>query len=184
MAAALHEIEVVELFKAVLLRADRLDEHFFVVVAEHQNVRQLDGRVAAHTLTRRNALRHRALGRTDGRSRARCIVVGVEIDHADEALADGAVFKGPLDIDIAVRIDRKNIAVHVVRHRAVDFRRVGSFLLRAELGLRQHQIDRRNSTLGVPAYALPVSLVGGKLVAGDHRPFFHGIGLRDQDISG
>ena len=81
VAAAFHEVKVVDLFEAVFFRADRLDELLVVVIAEHQNMRQLNGSVAADSLTGRNALGNRALGRADGRRCAGVIVIRVKVDH-------------------------------------------------------------------------------------------------------
>ena len=70
-----------------------------MVVAEHQDVRQLDGRVPADALARRDALDDRPLRRTNGGGGAGGIVIGVQVDHADQALADGAVFQRALNIN-------------------------------------------------------------------------------------
>ena len=83
MAAAFHEVKVVDLFEAVFFRADRLDELLVVVIAEHQHMGKLDGRVAANALTGRNALWHGALGGADGRRCAGVIVIRVKVDHAN-----------------------------------------------------------------------------------------------------
>ena len=83
VAAAFHEVEVIDLLERILLRADRLDELLVMVVAEHQNMGKLNGSVAADSLTGRNALGNRALGRTDDRGCAGVIIVGVEVDHAN-----------------------------------------------------------------------------------------------------
>ena len=55
--------------------------------------------------------------------------------------------------------------------------------LGAEFGLRQDQIDRGDGALSVFAHTVPVRLIGRKLVTGDDGPFFHLVGLREQDVS-
>ena len=184
VAAVLHEIEIIDLLERILLRGDRLDELLVVVVAEHEHVRQLDGRVAADTLTRRNALRHGALGGADGAGRAGGIVIGIEIDHTDKALTDGAVLQRALDIDKAVGVDCEHAVFHVLFHGGVDLGGVLRFLLGAKLGFGEDEVDGGHSALGVLAHAVPVRLVGRELVAGDDGPFLHMIGLGHQDISG
>ena len=184
VAAVFHEVEVVDLLERVLLGGDRLDELLVVVVAEHQHVRQLDGRVAADTLTRRDALRHGALGGADGGRCAGGVIIRVEVDHADEALADGAVLERTLNVDVAVGIDREHAVFHVLFHSGVDLGGVLRFLLGAKLGLGEDEVDGGHSALCVLAHAVPVRLVGRELVAGDDGPFLHMIGLGHQDISG
>ena len=155
-----------------------------MVVAEHQDVRKLNGRVTADSLTRRNALRDGALGRADGAGGASGIVISVQIDHADQSLAHSAVFQRALDIDIAVRIDGEHVLVHIFFHRGIDLSRVRSFLFSAKLGLGQDQIDGRNRALCVFADSIPVCRVGGKLVAGNDCPLLHMVCFGHQDISG
>ena len=184
VAAVFHEIEIIDLLERILLRGDRLDELLVVVVAEHEYVRQLDGRVAADTLTRRNALRHGALCGTDGTGRAGGVVIRVEVDHADKALADGAVFERALDIDEAVGIDREHAVFHILFHGGVDLGGVLRFLLGAKLGFGEDEVDGGHSALGVLAHTVPVRLIGRELVAGNDRPLFHMVCFGHQDISG
>ena len=155
-----------------------------MVVAEHQDVRQLDGRVAAHSLTRRDTLGNGALSGANGAGRAGVIVVGVQIDHADQALADGAILQRALHIDVAVRVHGKDVLVHVLLHRRVDLGGVRSLLLGAKLGLGEDQVDGGNGALRVLAHAIPVRCVRGKLVAGNDGPLFHMVSFRHQDICG
>ena len=91
MAAAFHEVKVVELLQAVLLGGQRLDQDLFVVVSEHQDVGEFDRGVAADSLARRDALDYGLFRRTDRGGGADGVVIGVEIDHAHQAGADGAV---------------------------------------------------------------------------------------------
>ena len=184
VAAVLHEIEIIDLLERILLRGDRLDELLVVVVAEHQHVRQLDGRVAADTLAGRDALRHGALGGADGAGRAGGVVIRVEVDHADKALADGAVLQRALDIDKAVGVDCEHAVFHVFFHRGVDLGSVFRFFLGAEFGFGEDQVDGGHSTLGIFAHTVPVRLIRRKLIAGNDRPFFHMVCFGHQDISG
>ena len=140
--------------------------------------------VAADAHARRNALNDRALRGADGRNGAGGIVIGVQVDHTDEALADGAVLQRALDIDVAVGVHGEHAVFHVLFHGGVDLGGVLRFLLGAELGLGEDEVDGGHSALGVLAHAVPVRLVGRELVAGDDGPFLHMIGLGHQDISG
>ena len=146
-------------------------------------MRQLDGRVAAHAHTRRNALNDGFFRCADGGNGAGGIVICIQIDHADKARADRAVFQRALDIDERILERFKHARVEIFLHRAVDQRRVRSLLRRAQLGLGQDEVDGRGRALCVLAHTLPICGVGGKLVAGDDRPLFHGIHLREQDVS-
>ena len=184
VSAAFHEVEVVDFFQAVLLRADWLNELLVVVVAEHQHVGQLNGSVAADSLAGRNALGNRALGGTDGRGCAGVIVIRIEVDHADKTFADGTVLERSFDVDVAVGIDREDAFVDVFLHRGVDFCRVRGFFFGAEFGFGKNQVDRGDSALGVLSHAVPVALIGRELVAGDDCPLFHMVGLRQQNVSG
>ena len=87
MTAALHEVEVVELPERLLVRGNRLDQNLFVVVAEHQNMRQLNGRIPADTHARRNPLDNCTLRRPNGGNGTGGIVVCVQIYHADQSFA-------------------------------------------------------------------------------------------------
>ena len=102
----------------------------------------------------------------------------------DKALADGAVLERTLNVDVAVGIDREHAVFHVLFHGGVDLGGVLRFLLGAELGLGEDEVDGGHGALGVLAHAVPVRLVGRELVAGDDGPFLHMIGLGHQDISG
>ena len=183
VAAALHQVKVIELFQVVFLRTNRLNEYLVMVVAEHQNVRQLDGCVAAHTLARRDALGNGALGCADGRGCTGCVVIRVQVNRADQSLADRAVFQRPLNIDIAVRIRGKHVFVHIFFHGGIDKRRVLGLFFRTELCLGKNQIDCGNRPLGVLTNTIPIRVIGSKLVAGNNRPLFHMVGLWHQDIS-
>ncbi len=183
MAAVLHKVKVVEFFQTVLLRGDRLDENFIMVVAEHQDVRQLDGGVAADALARRDTLGYGALGGADGGRRTGGIVVGVKVDHADQPFTDRTVLQRAFNVDIAVRVRRENVIFHIIGHCLIDDGGMLRLHLGAKLGLRQDQIDRGHCALGVFAHTIPVRLIGRKLVAGDDGPFFHMVSLREQDVS-
>ena len=184
VAAALHQVEVIQLLHAVLFGADGLDEHLFMVIAQHQDMGQLDGGVPADPLAGGDALGNGALGGTDGGGGAHGVIIGVQVHHADEALADGAVFQGALHIDQAVGIGLKDVVFHILRHGLVDSGGVGGFLLGAQLRLGQDQIDGGDRAFRVGADALPVGLVRGELVAGDHCPLGHIAVFGQQDVGG
>ena len=184
MAAIFHQVEVIQLDQGILLRADGLDELFLMIVAEHQDMGQLDGGVPADPLAGRDALDDRPLRRTNGGGGAGGVVIRVQVDHADQALADAAVFQGTLNINQGMGIRLENVLVQVLGHGLVDDSRMGGLLLRAQLGLRQDQVNGRGRTLGVLADSFPVSRVRSELIAGDHRPLGDVLYLREQNISG
>ena len=183
MTAALHEVEVVELPERLLVRGNRLDQNLFVVVAEHQNMRQLNGRIPADTHARRNPLDNRTLRRPNGGNGTGGIVVCVQIYHADQSFAHRTVFQRALHIDKGVLQGLKDAVFQILLHGFVDQLRMCRLLRRAKLRLRKNQVDGRRHTFCVFAHALPIRRVGGKLVTGDDCPFFHGLYLRKQNIS-
>ena len=182
VAAVLHEVKVIELLELVLLLRDRLDEHMLMVVRQHQDVRQLDGRFAADAHARRNAFNDRALCGADGRNGAGGVVISIQIDHADEAAADGAVFQCALHINKRILQRAEDVGIEIFRHRAVDERRVRSLLRGTKLCLGQNKVDRRGRTLGMLPDTLPIGRVRGELIAGDDRPLLHGIDLREENV--
>ena len=184
MVAALHQLKIIEFGEAGLFLRNGLNEDLVVVVAEHEDVGQLDGSVAAHTHTRRDTLHDGAFGGADCGGGAGGIVIGIQIHHTHQALADGAVLQCTLHIDKSVLVGLEHVIFQILRHGRVDKGGMLRLLLRAQFRLRQDEVDGGRRTLGVLPYTLPVGRVGGKLVAGNHRPFLHGIHLRHQNISG
>ena len=184
MAAALHEIEVIELGQAVLLGGDGLQQNLVVVVAEHQNVGQLHGSIPANPHSRRNALHHGLLRGADGGHGTHGKIIGVQIHHAHQALADGAALQRALHIDEGPGIGLEHAGFLISGHGFVDQGRVGSFLGGAQLRLGQDQVDGGRRVPRRLPHPVPIGRLGRKLVAGDDRPFFHGIHLGHQNISG
>ena len=181
--AAFHELEVIEGRQLVLLGSDGLDEDLVVVVAEHEAVGQLHGGVPAHAHAGRDTLHNSALRGADGRGGAHGIVIGIQVHHTHQALADGAVVQGTLHIDEGVGQGLEDVVLQIFGHGGVDQRSVLRFLLGAELCLGEDQVDGRGGVTGVCAHALPVRGIRGKLVAGNDCPLVHGIHLREENVS-
>ena len=183
MAAVFHQVAVVQHLEAVLLGGDGLDQNLLVVIAQQQDVGQLDGSIAADTLTGRNTLGDGALGSADGGGGAHGVIVSIQIHHAHQTHTDGAVLQGALHIDQAVLIGLEDAVLHVLSHGLVDQSGVSGFLLGAQLGFGQDQVDGGNAALSVGTDAVPILLIGGELVTGDDGPLGKVGVLGQQNIS-
>ena len=182
VTAALHEVKVIELGKGLLPGGNGLEEHLIVVVAEHQDMGQLDGRVLAHPHPGRNALHHGLLRGADGGGGAGRIIIGIQIHHTNKTLADGAALQRALHIHKGTGIGLEHALFAVLGHGLVDEGGVGGLLGRAQLGLGQDKVDGGRRVAGGFAHPLPIGRLGGKLVAGDHGPFLHGVHPGHEDI--
>ena len=74
--------------------------------------------------------------------------------------------------------------LQVGRHRLVNLFGMFRLLLRSKLCLRQNEIDCGGLLPCYLADTVPIGRLGGKLVAGNDRPFLHVIHLRNQNICG
>ena len=182
MAAALHQVEVIELFHRAGRGGERLDHGAVGVVDQQHDVRQLDRRAAAHAGAGWDAVENRPLGRADERAGAGGEVVCVKVDHADQTVADAAVGLLTLDIEQGLRQQGKDVVGEVFVHRAVDacdiFVHVGILQLR----LRQDQAQGGRGVADLLLHGLPVFRLRGELVTGHDGPLCHILSLGQQDI--
>ena len=183
MVAALHQFKIIQLGQVGFLFGNRLNQNLIMVIAKHQDMRQLNGCIPTNAHTRRNTLNNRAFRCADRGGGAGRIVISIQIDHAHQSLADRAVFKGTLNINKRILIGFKNVLFQILRHRRVNERRMFRFLLGAELRLGENQIDRGGCALRILTDAFPIGRIGRKLIAGNNCPLFHGRNLGEQDIS-
>ena len=185
MAAVFHEVEVVDHLHAVGRGGQRLDDSLIGIVDEQHDVGQLDGRVAAHAGARGDAVEHRTLGGADQRAGAGGKVVLVEIDHADQAVADLAVALAALDVDERILERLKDVLLEILVHGGVD---VGNELVDIgglQVGLGQDEAQGGRRIADGLFHALPILGLGRELVAGDDGPLLHiDVLVGQQDVSG
>ena len=184
MPAIFHQIKIIQRLQRFFPFLDRLEQLLIKIVGKHQDMRQLQRRIAAHAHTRRDTLHDGFLRRTDRAVCAFLKAVRLQIDHADHAFADRAVFERTLNIDIGIGIADKAVFFHILPHRFVDGANVSVFVVRPEQRLRQNEAKRRRSLSDKFADAVPVSIVRRKLITGDHRPLGKIVRLRQKNICG
>lgn len=87
--AALHQIEIVQQFKRIAPRVQRLDERAARIVRQEHGVRRFQRRVFPDLYARRDALQDRALRGADARRAAGPVIVGRQVDfrHQPQAFA-------------------------------------------------------------------------------------------------
>ncbi len=184
VAASLHEVKIIELFQVVLLGGNRLDEGLFLVVAEQEDVGQLQRRAPADPHAGRDALDDGFFRRPDGRRGVGGIVVGLKVYHAHQPLPDRPVFQGALHIDKAAGIALEQVLRTVLRHRFADGGNLRRFVGAVQFGLGENQVEGGGGVPGIAADPLPIFGLGGELVAGNDRPFGQIVHLGEQDIGG
>ena len=185
VAAVFHEVEVVDLLHAVGRSGQRLDDGLIGIVDEQHDVGQLDGRVAAHAGARGDTVEHGALGGADQCAGAGGEIVLVEVDHADQAVADLAVALAALDVDERILERLKDVLLEILVHGSVD---VGDELVDVgglQVGLGQDEAQGGRRIADGLFHALPILGLGRELVAGDDGPLLHIDALvGQQDVSG
>ena len=184
VAAALLEIEVIELLHLGALRRQGLDDAALGIVDEEHHVGQLDGGVLPDPDPGRDAGEDGALGGPDQCAGARGEVILVQIHHADEAVADLTVGLPALDVEKGIRKGLENALVQIPLHGGVDVRDVLVHVGVIELGLRQDQPQGGGGVAHVLLHGLPILRLGGELVAGHHGPLFHVGVLGQEDVGG
>ena len=173
VAAVFHEVEVVDLLHAVGRSSQRLDDSLIGIVDQQHDVGQLDGSVAADTGAGRDAIQHGALGGADQGAGAGGEIVLVEVDHADQAVADLAVALAALDVDERILECLKDVLLEILVHGGVD---VGDELVDVgglQVGLGQDEAQGGRRVADGLLHALPVLGLRGELVACDDRPLAH-----------
>ena len=146
---------------------------------------QLDGRVAAHAGARGDTVEHGALGGADQGAGAGGEIVLVEVDHADQAVADLAVALAALDVDERILERLKDVLLEILVHGSVD---VGDELVDVgglQVGLGQDEAQGGRRIADGLFHALPILGLGRELVAGDDGPLLHiDVLVGQQDVSG
>ena len=184
VAAALLEVEVVQLLHAVRPGGQGLDDGPVRVVDQQHHVGQLDGSVLPNPHPGRDTGEHRPLRGPDQGAGAGGEVVLVQIHHADEAMADLAVGLGPLDVEQGLRQGPEHALREIPVHGAVDVRDVLVHIRVVQLGLRQDQPEGGGGVPHRVLHRLPVLRLGGELVAGHHGPLGHVRVFGQQDVRG
>ena len=184
VAAALLEVEVVQLLHAVRPGGQGLDDGPVRVVDQQHHVGQLDGGVLPDPHPGRDTGEHRPLRGPDQGAGAGGEIVLVQVHHADEAMADLAVGLGPLDIEQGLRQGLEHARGQIPVHGAVDGRDVIVHVRVVQPGLRQDQPEGGGCVPHRVLHRLPVLRLGGELVAGHHGPLRHVRVLGQQDVRG
>ena len=182
MAAVLHQVEVIQLLHGIGCRRQRLDDGLIGIVYQQHHMGQLDGSVTAHLGTGRDAFQHCPLGGTDQGAGAGGEVVGVQIHHADEAMADASVGLLALHIDQGILQRPEYAVLQILLHGGVDAGDVLVHVGGLEVGLRQDQPQGGRGLAHLLLHRLPVFRLGGELVTGHHSPLGHVLILGQQDI--
>ena len=184
MAAVLHQIEIIDHVHGVRRSGEGFDDGLLRVVDEEHDVRQLNGGVAADPGPGRDALLDGGLGGTDEGAAAGGEVVGVQVHHPHQAVADAAVGLLALHIDEGGGQRLKDALIQIVRHGGVD---VGDELVHIgglQIGLRQNEAQRGGGVAHLLLHRLPVLRLGGELIAGHHGPLGHILPLGQQNVGG
>ena len=184
VAAVFHEVEVVDHLHAVGRGGQRLDDGLIGIVDEQHDVGQLDGRVAAHLGAGRDAIQHGALGGADQGAGAGGEIIGIQIHHTDQAVADLAVGLLALDVDQGVGQRLEHAVGQVLLHGVVDILDVLVHVGSLQVGLRQDQTQGGGRVAHLLLHRLPVLRLRGELIAGDDRPLGHVLILGQQDVGG
>ena len=104
VAAVLHQVEVIELGQGILNGFHRLNQNLLIVVAQQQDMGQLDAGVPADSLAGRDPLGDGALGGADGRGGTGVVIIGIQVHGAHQTLTDRAVLERALDVDKGVGV--------------------------------------------------------------------------------
>ena len=145
---------------------------------------QLNGGVAADAGTGRDTIQHGALGGADQRAGAGGEVVGIQIHHADKAVADAAVGLLALDVDQGIGERLEHAVCHILAHGGVDIVNILVHVGGLQVGFRQDETQRGGGVAHLLLHRLPVLRLGSELVAGHHGPLGHVLSLGQQDVGG
>ena len=143
---------------------------------------QLQRRVLPHPDTGRNPFQHRPLRCPDQCAGAGGKIVLFQINAANQPVPHPVVGLRALQIDQAVRQRLEYTVCQIALHGCVDARNAAVDLRTVQIGLRQHQPQSGGRISHNFFRIFPVFRLGGKLITGHHRPFFHFAHLRQQNI--
>ena len=177
MAAALHQLKIIQLF-ALLGRA----EHRVVgIIHEYHDMRHLQQSLFTHLDSRRKPVLDRMLGGPYGGMRAISPVICFKVEGSDYAAPQHTALKPALNADIAVLIFFEYAAVKILGHGFVDPVALGLGILNAKLRLWQDESERRGLIADCFIHLFPILGLRGELVAGHDAPRVH-IGLGNKNI--
>ena len=171
MAAAHHQIKIVE--QVVRSGFRPLHDAVVRIVEKHHDMRHFQRRGAAHLHTRWQPVFDRALRCADRGGRVGTVIIGFQIDHADQAAAHRTAREGALQKNEAVLDFGKDIIVQIAAHGLLNLSGGCRFVALAEVEFRQHQPQRGRRAADSLFHRCPVGGVRGKLVAGDDAPALH-----------
>ena len=98
-------------------------------------------------------------------------------------MADLAVGLLALNINQGVGQGLEHAVSEILLHRGVDVLDEFIYIGSLQICLRQDQAQGGRGVTHLLFHRFPVLRLGRKLVAGNHGPFFHLVGLREQDVS-
>ena len=139
MAAAQHEVRVIEGFHDAGLHCQRFDHASPRIVDQQHHMGQFQSRVLPHPYPRWDALQHRPLRGPDQRPGARGEVILLQINAADQTMPHPAVRLRALQIDQAVRECPEQAIRQVAVHRSVDGLNSLVHIRAVQIDLWQHQ---------------------------------------------
>ena len=174
VAALLHEIKVIDLFKGALFFFQRPQHPILRIVHQHHGMGHFQRRTLSHLHTGRHTVGNGVFRGADGGTGAGRKVILLQIHRTHKTTADASVALLPLQIDKGVLQHTEHVLTQAALHLLIDAQLGTLGPLRFQPGLRQHQpqggirIAHQSLALG------PVSRLGGELVTGDHGPAFHG----------
>ena len=171
VAAALHQVGVIHLFKAVGFVKQRLDDPAVRVVDQDHDMRQLHARALPHLEPRRDTLDHGFFGRADERSRAGGVLIGLQIDREHDTAARAGAARPALGQDDARGQGAQRAVRDVTAHGLVDARGAVGDVVVLQIDLGQGQAQGRGRVPDDAVRLGPVFGLRGILVAGDDRPF-------------
>ena len=170
MAAVLHQVGIVQLFKRIRFLKQRLDDAAVRVVDQDHDVRQLHARALAHLEARRDALDHGFFGRADERGRAGGVFIRFEIDREDNAAARAGAARPALGEHHTGGKRAQRAVGYVAAHGLVDLRGAPGNIRVLQIDFGQRQPQGGGGVADDAVGLCPVFGLRGILVARDDRP--------------
>ena len=172
MAAAQHQVGVVEAGKLLRLLHQGLDDGTLGVVDEDQDVGELHRGPLPDLQPGRDAGDDGPLGGADQGTGALGVVVFFEIKSHDQAVACIAV-GGAFHQHEALGLLLQDALLQILLHVGLDGGDTLGLIRAAQIRFRQNEVQRGGGvTDDLPGF-LPILLLGGELVAGHHGPLHH-----------
>ena len=139
MPAALHQLKVIERFEVGFGSRQRCNDRVIRVVNQHQDVRQLQRRGFTNLDARGQAVNNRALGGTNQAGGSRLVVVTLQIQTHDHAMARVAGHAA-LDVHHAV-VRYNNTGLQIVVHGPANRRDALGRPWLVQIHLGKHQLQ-------------------------------------------